>query len=313
MKKIALLLISLLSLAWGITIAYNAPSFNDNFAKYLTNDSPDRYGRVETVFNICIDKNIPLIDNIRRMFYPTNIVVQGCPGATNWWLLWTTLKALWFVIMFVYIILNWVSLMANLWDPKAVSKAMKNFIYIWYGAFLFFGSVRLLGSVLNISTIQGSQDLSDKVSGQLFFQVLSFLKTFAFFGAIIMIVIYWFTIMYSSDDSGKVGKATKWILAVVIALVLIKVIDYIFFIAQTPDFATKWADFIINIAKLMAYIIGALFVIYIFYAGFLMITASGDEAQRKKAKTTITIIAISTVVIFMFLLILYQIFNEFWA
>jgi len=313
MKKIALLLISLLSLFWGISMAYNAPSFNDNFAKYLTDESPDRYGRVETVFNICVDKNISLIDNVKRMFYPTNIAVPGCDGATNGGLLWTTLKALWFVILFVYIVLNWVSLMANLWDPKAVSKAMKNFIYIWYGAFLFFGSVRLLWSVLNISMIQGSQDLSDRVSSWVFFQALSFLKTFAFFGAIIMIVIYWFTIMYSSDDSSKVSKATKWILAVVIALVLIKVIDYIFFIAQTPDFATRWADFIIDIAKLLAYIVGALFVVYIFYAGFLMITGGGDEAKRKKARTTITIIVISTVVIFLFLLILYQIFNEFWA
>lgn len=311
MKKITLLLITVFSLISGSLVAYNAPTFNDNFAKYLTDATPDKDGRVETVFSICIDRNITLMENIKRMFYPTNIpITDGCT-TDNGWLIWGVLKVLWFAILFIYVIFTGISLLMNMWDSKAVSKALKNFIYIWYWAFLFFGSVRLLWSVLNISTIQGSQQFVDKINNSLFFQILSFFKTLAFFGAIIMIIVYWFQVMYASDEDAKVKKAMSWIRNVVIALVLIKVIDYIFFIAQTPDFTQRWADFIIDVAKILGYLVGALFVIYLFYAGFMLITGSWDEAKRKKVKTIITIIALSSVVIFLFLLILYQIFSEF--
>jgi hypothetical protein len=41
----------------------------------------------------------------------------------------------------------------------------------------------------------------------------------------------------------------------VIALVLIKVIDYVFYMAQVPDFATKASDLIINIAIVLGRIL----------------------------------------------------------
>ena len=312
MKKLFLWIITIFALISGILVAYNAPSFNDNFAKYMTDKTPDKYWRVETVFSICIDKNVSLMENIKRLFYPSNINVSGCEWTTsNGWLIRDVLKVLWFIALFIYIIFAWISLLMNMWDSKELSKAFKNFIYIWYWAFLFFGSVRLLWSVLNISTLQGTEQFVDKVNNSLFFQILSFFKTMAFFWAIIMIVVYWFQVMYASDDDTKVKKAVTWIRNVVIALVLIKIIDYIFYIAQTPDFVTRWADFIIDVAKILWFIVWALFVIYLFYAGFMLITWSWDEAKRKKAKTILTIIVLSAVVIFIFLLILYQIFKEF--
>lgn len=57
------------------------------------------------------------------------------------------------------------------------------------------------------------------------------------------------------------------------ALFLIKIIDYVFYIAQAPEFAEKATDLIIQIAKLLMYLLGAIFVVFIFYAGFLLLTS----------------------------------------
>lgn len=70
--KKALLVLVLLIIGGGVSYAA-APSFNDNFANYLTSTTPDQYGRVETVFNLCIDRNISLMDNIKNLFYPSQL------------------------------------------------------------------------------------------------------------------------------------------------------------------------------------------------------------------------------------------------
>jgi hypothetical protein len=78
-KKI-IMIISLIVVTGGIVFAA-APSFQDNFADYLTDETPDRYGRVETVFSICIDRNISLMQNIRNLFYPNAIApTSPCAG-----------------------------------------------------------------------------------------------------------------------------------------------------------------------------------------------------------------------------------------
>lgn len=91
----------------------------------------------------------------------------------------------------------------------------------------------------------------------------------------------------------------------------IKVIDYIFYIAQTPSFGTKAADMIVNVAVVLGWVLGSLFVLALFYAGYLMITSSGKEEAFKKAKSIIINIFVIALVVFLFLLIVYQVFNEF--
>ena len=70
--KKAILVLTLVIIGGGFSYAA-APSFNNNFANYLTDTTPDKFGRVETVFNICIDRNLTLMENIKNLFYPNPV------------------------------------------------------------------------------------------------------------------------------------------------------------------------------------------------------------------------------------------------
>jgi hypothetical protein len=59
----------------------------------------------------------------------------------------------------------------------------------------------------------------------------------------------------SSNDAAKSKTIAKSILNVVLALILIKVIDFFYYIAQSPQFAQKSADFIIDISRVIAYVL----------------------------------------------------------
>lgn len=117
--------------------------------------------------------------------------------------------------------------------------------------------------------------------------------------------------MSNADKSDKVKVGLKWLLNVIIALIIIKLIDYIYYIAQLPNLVTEATNLIIEIAKILWFIIWALMVIMIFYAWFLFITDQWNSENMKKAKNIIVWILVSAVVIFTLLLIIYEIFNEF--
>jgi len=309
-KKALLVLTLLIVGGWMASAA--APSFNDNFANYLTDATPDKYGRVETVFSICIDRDISLMDNIRNIFYPNpNTPTSWCSTGSQWWQLWMLIRALWFIILFVFLVVTWINFIMKAKEPDGAKKAFSSLIYILYGAFLVFGVTWILGTVLNIGDIQGSEQLVDRIQNWLFLQILSFFKVLAFFAAIIMLVVAGFRMMAAMDKSEKVTAARKWAINVVIALVFIKIIDYIFYIAQTPSFGASAADMIVNVAVVLWWILWSLFVLALFYAGYLLITSSGKEEAMKKAKGIIVNIFVIAMVIFLFLLIVYQIFNEF--
>ncbi len=313
-KKIVLA-ISVFMVA-GVTFGWPsfaaAPSFNANFANYLTNATPDQYGRVETVFNICIDRNISLMDNIKNLFYPNAITpTSPCAGGSQWGQLRTLMRSIWFIILFVFLVVTGINFIMSAKEPDGAKKAFTSLMYILYGAFLIFGVTWILWTVLNIWNLQWSGQLVNSVQNWIFLQILSFFKVLAFFAAIIMLVVSGFRMMAAMDKSDKIAIARKWAINVVISLVFIKVIDYIFFIAQTPTFGAKAADLIINVAIVLGWILGSLFVLALFYAGYLLITSSGKEDALKKAKWIILNIFIISLVIFLFLLIVYQVFNEF--
>ena len=310
--KKALLVLTLLIIGGGVSHAA-APSFNDNFANYLTDATPDKYGRVETVFNLGIDRNISLMDNVKRLFYPSTAAITDAQWniIEAWGSLRVLIRSLSFVILFVFLIVSGVNLIINAKDSEAVKKAFSSLIYILYWALLVFGVTWVLGTVMNIGNVQWSSQIVDRLQNWLFFQILSFFKMFAFFLAIIMLVVSWFKMMAAMDKSEKITVARKWALNVLVSLVFIKIIDYVFYIAQTPAFSAKIADMIINIAVILGWILGALFVLALFYAGYLLIASSGKEESFKKAKWVIVNIFLISAVVFLFLLIVYQIFNEF--
>jgi len=307
--KKAILVLTLFIIGGGFTYAV-APSFNNNFAKYLTDTTPDQYGRVETVFSICIDRNLTLMQNIENLFYPNQVASWAC-GATAGGQLWDVVRALGFIVLFIFLVVTWVNFIMHAKEADGAKKAVSSIIYIGYGAFLVFWVTWILWTVLNIGNVQWSTQLVNSIQNSLFLQILSFFKILAFFFAIIMLVVSGFRMMSAMDKSDKVTIARKWAINVVIALALIKIVDYVFYIAQTPAFGTKAADMIVNVAIVLGRVLGWLFVLALFYAGYLLITSWWKADTWKKAKWIIVNIFIISAVVFLFLLIVYQIFNEF--
>ncbi len=290
------------------------PSFENNFTKYLTSWEPDREWRVESVYDLWIDSNMSLKDNIRCLFYPNTSLVAWCNTTVAGWKIWDVARYIWFAVLVIFLVVVWINLLLNWWDPEKVKTSLKSLVYMLYGSALFFGATWILWSSLWIENVQWTDWLVDALQwwpDSLFFKVISFLKALAFFAAIVMVVVYGFKMMSVADQTDKTKVAIKGIVNVVVALVIIKIIDYVYYIAQLPNFTTQATEFIIEVAKIVGFVIWAALVILIFYAGFLFLTDQWKSENMKKARNIIVWVVLGAVVIFMLLLIMYQIFAEF--
>jgi len=286
-----------------------APSFYNNFGKYLTDASPDEFGRVETVFSICVDRNLTFRQNIQNLFYPNPINPSVCSSSRGWQF-WDVIRRLGVALLFIFFVIAGIQLVINAGDDEKRKKALTSMIYIIYGSFWFLWSTRILGDVLNIGNIQGSEQLVDRVENNLLLQALTLLKWLAFFTAIVFLVVYGYRLMAATDQEDKLKSAKRWIFNIVLALIAIKVIDYLFYIASTPAFGTDAANFILQVATVLWYIVGAIFMLSIFYLGFLLLTGRWEEETVTKAKNIVTTIFLSGLIIFLFLLIIYQVLQE---
>jgi len=290
------------------------PSYDNNFSKYLTSGAPDSEGRVESVYDLWIDRSKSLKDNIRCLFYPNSNMVAWCGTSVAGGRIRDVIRYIWFALLVIYIVMVWIELVINWWDAEKVKTAMKSLMYIIYWSLLFFGATRILWSVLSVETAQGTTAIVDSLQwwpDSLFFKMLTALKALAFFVAITMIVVYGFRIMSTSDKSDKVKTLMKGIVNVVIALVIIKTIDYVYYIAQSPEFTEKATDLIIEVAKILWFVMWSWFVLMIFYAWFLMLTDQWKTENMKKAKNVIVWVVLAGLVVFTLLLIMYQLFAEF--
>ena len=63
------------------------------------------------------------------------------------------------------------------------------------------------------------------------------MKAIAFIAAVFMIVVHGFKMMSSADASDKVKAGLKGLLNVIVALVIIKLIDYVYYIAHDGNYA----------------------------------------------------------------------------
>jgi len=301
----------MLLLAWVSQAFAAAPTFDGNFAKYMTDKTPDQYWRVETVFDFstCIQRDKSIEENIRNLFYPsTTKWTPGCSVATGG-LLWDAVKLITFGLIFLFVVIAGMWFLLN--AAEGGKKSAMNLVYLAYGSFLVYGSIWILGFVLNVENVAGSADLVNNLQNNLFLQILSFFKVLAFFIAIFMMVWTGFKMMSALDKEDKIKEGRKWLVNIIVALVLIKIVDYVFYIAQSVSFASKASALILDIAKVLWWTLGIVFVLWLLFAGYSMFMSNGDEKVMKKTKSILMNIFMISLVLFFFLLIIYEIFKEF--
>jgi len=312
-KKIIFWLITcisivIVSLIWisSSDVYANAPSFEKNYVDYLTNKKWDNPNGNETLWNLSnigLDKNISLMDNIKKIFYPDS--------SGQWWGLWNIVKVIWFIIFVLMLVWQWFQYTLQADDESKVWKFHVNFAYIFLWGIIFFWATWILWIWLNIGWDGWSTELINKLDKSLLFQIFSGLRAGAFFVAIVLLVFTGWRIMVAMDSEDKIKAGKQWLLNIIISLLIIKVIDYIYYIAQTPDFKSKATELIVEISKVLGYILGGFFTVALIYYGFRLMFSNGDEEGIKKVRSVIMAVFLWSLVLFIFFLIIYQITQEF--
>ncbi len=288
------------------TSATNAPEYWSDFADDLMKKE-DKW-LIDPWERFQVTENKTLAENIAALFYPSNndggnAIYKVIRDMTLW-------------VMIAFFVWAWASILFNR-KPEDVKKTLLSLIYILIWGLFIYGANRIFWDVLNFNggdfTVSETwwvgwvSDAAHKV----FFVVLSALKAFAFFLSIIMIVITWFRVI-AAWEWEKWKKLVKWLINVVIWLLIIKWIDFIYYVAaDTKNFVENVANLIINIAKIFAYIYWIITVIMVIVAWYLYITDGWSWSNFKKASNVLVNILLSALVLFVFLLIIYQIFAEF--
>ena len=280
----------------------------------MVNGTPDQKGRSEKVFDIaCVSKINTFKENVECLFFPKATAAKGAVAGGY---LRSIIKYIGYILVFIYLVMSAIRLVISGKKSENLKAELNNFLYIMIGAALFFWAVWLFSQVINLSAIDQTTGLKDNLvsnTGILFF-VLTFLKWAAFFFAIVMIVITGFQMMNpSSGEEGWGKKLFKNLAAVIAALVSMKVVDFLYYIASQQDFTKRAAEFIIQIAKMLWYLSGSVIVIMIIYSGYLLVVDGGKWENFKKAKNTLINIVLAVGSLFLFLFVIYQIFSEFWA
>ena len=309
MKLIKKVMLFFLILLWWVLTCNTfadtskAPSFESFFAKNLT--SSDSSERLYDIWWVSWKKSLK--DNIKALFFPP--IETG-----TWWALWNVLRYAGMILVFVFILYSAIQLIMSMWKPDKLKSAVTNLLYVLIGSFLFFWAMWIFSSVFNINNLLGTSGVSKNLTSAewLPFFILSFLKWTAFFIAIVYIVSIWFQLMNPSNwESWNGKKLIKKLGNVIFALVAIKVVDFLYYIASQQTFATEAGNFIIQVAKFLAYISGIVMVIMIIYSGYLLIVDGWKWENFKKAKNNLINILLAIIALFFFLFILYQIFAEF--
>lgn len=318
-------------ICWGIFwLLISVGSFLWNFSQaWWLSDLRDLFGSSSNLPQYEQDFTKPLIEgwyvieksdvkrdntvrqNIKTLFYPSvdwqNLMYHVIRDITLW-------------VMIIFIVMAWASLLLNK-KPEESKKHLTSLLYILLWWVFIYASNRLFGDVLNFwssadsfTTWQtGMAWVTDAFiwKKSVLFVILSAVKGFAFFLAIIMIVITWFKVV-AAWEGEKWKKLVKWLINVVVALLIIKWVDFIYYLAaDSKTFVSNASDFIINAAKVFAWIYGVIIVIMVIVAWYLYITDWWTWDNFKKASNILVNILLSALVLFAFLLIAYQIFAEF--
>lgn len=295
MKKF-LLLCSLIALGFrGMMIAKMPPSYEETFVSPLREDLVD----------LKVSKDKTLKENLMGLLYPN--------GVDNYGFLGDIFKGLALALILVYVFFAGASLLTSGSKSDVLKKEVKSLGYLALGAVLIYGAGWFFGEIFNVSNMAGIEGFAKAATGgntSFFFQFLTLLKGFAFFYAILMVVITGFRTMTaeSADKSKKIIKGTLNVLG---SLTLMKMVDFVYYIASIPNFVAEATTFIVNVAKFCGYLYGAVAVLMVFYAGYSFLTDGGGGSGFKRAKTLLVNLFVSGLVLFGFLLILYQVFDKF--
>lgn len=303
MKKLFLLVITLVSsLLFPVASIFafsNIPKFDTNFAKPLVSGS-------ERVYNpkaLGIDTSKSLRENVQAMFYPDS---TGTGGGGIIWNIIRTLAAGFLVAMIMYTGIQFIRYPD---DEKKLQNARNSLVYITYGGFLVFGSAYLVG-LLNFDSAEGSQEIVQNIQNNILINAIGFIKALAFFFAIVMIFWYGFQIIQAMDAEDKRKKGITGVINVLSALVFIKLLDFVYYIAQQQDFKSRATALFIDISKVIWYLMGVLILLYVIYAGYMLIVSNGNDDAFKKATNTLKTIFIIVLVVFLFLMIVYQLIKD---
>ena len=303
MKKLFLLIIvfvsTLLFPLASIFAMSNIPNFESDFAKPLVRGAE----RVYNPKTLGIDSSKSLKENVQAMFYPDSTWTWDWGIIRN---IIRTLAAGFLVAMIMY---TWIQFIRYPDDPKKIENATNSLIYIGYWAFLVFGSAYLVG-LIGFDSAEGSKEIVQNLQNNILINVITFIKGIAFFLAIVMIFWYGFQIIQAMDAADKRKKWITWVINVLSALVFIKLLDFVYYIAQQQDFESRATALFIDISKIIWYLMGALMLLYVIYAGYMLIVSNGNDDAFKKAINTLKTIFIVVLIVFLFLMIIYQLVKD---
>lgn len=279
-----------------------AVDFLQDFALPLLNgnDSGD-----EKPFDLGIKDDIPLLENLKKVFYPSLDASNGS--------LWRIIKIIAVGIFLALLVWAWARFLLYSDSEDDIKKSKMNLLYLMYGAALFFLAFRILSTALDFGSIEGvtgDNGVLKRVENNVILFVLAFLKTAAFFVAVVFIGRYGYKMMSAPDQESKLKEAKTGILNVILALLFIKIIDYVYFIANQETFKSKAIEFVAQASKFLWYLFGVLLVLSVIYSGYLYVTSSGDKDNITKAQTILKSVFIATMLILLFMLIIYQVFSD---
>ena len=294
---------SWLDFLWWEEDGGKLPQYERDFATHLT----DPWYVIDRWDNV--SRKHTLRENIIYLFYPSEDWAND---------LYKTIRDISLWIMIIFIIRTWASLLFNK-KPEESKKDISSLAYILLWWVFIYAANRLFWNVLHFSYDEFTANQtgiwwvaqSFIWKWSVLFVILSAIKAFAFFLAIIMIVVTWFKVI-AAGEWEKWKKLMKWLINVVVALLIIKWVDFIYYLAaDSESFVRNASEFIINVARVFAWIYWVIIVIMVIVAWYLYITDWWSWSNFKKATNILINILLSALILFLFLLITYQIFAEF--
>jgi len=317
MKKTLFILLSVLCGSLSLSSVFAIDFKNDFLAPLLVwEESVYDFGAVDAgEFSGIIDPQRPLTENLKNIFYPP---VFG-DEATQWWEIWRLIRTVWVGILVVMFIRAGGMFVRNANNPDEIQKSMMNMLYILYGVVLFFGVTWILGTLLDIWDFDGllwsdaEDGIVNKLENWIVLQAIWFLKALAFFMAIVFVARYGYKMAIASDSEERIKSAKTGLLNVIIALVLIKVVDYVYFVAQAWNIKETWVELIVSTTQFFSFVFGGIIFLSFLYVWFMYLTSAGSEERISSAWKFLKNLIIVMLVVFLFLLIVYQIFADIWA